>query len=291
MSFDHLGASTEQDVRNALLAGLGSLRARTKRTSFGYSEVVHQVATALLQGPLANSAASAWEGSQMAYFPHPHGGTEYPDNEKLLAAIWGLIGEGILFPRLKTYDRDGHPHVIDRLVLTERGERLTADGDPHPLHPGFIKRFRARAPNVSDEVVARVEDAVSCLERSLLRAAVVMTGLAAEETLRVTHAMMVKTAHIKKKAASSLAKSRDVLDEVANAAQSWTTANDERHRLKIAIQTLESIRTDRNQVSHPGIFAPDAAAVEELVVLAARQLPVFWEIPIQHALNNGFHIP
>jgi hypothetical protein len=67
--------------------------------------------------------------------------------------------------------QEGHPHLVHKLVLTARGERIVS-GEYHPLCPGFIERFRGRAPNVSDEVVSRMEDAVSCVEKSLLRAAV-----------------------------------------------------------------------------------------------------------------------
>jgi hypothetical protein len=102
-----------------------------------------------------------------------------------------------------------------------------------PCIQGLWRGFRGRAPNVSDEVVARIEDAVSCLEKSLLRAAVVMTGLAVEETLRVTHAAMVNQGHISKSAAS-LTKAKQLIDDIEKAAQSWTTANDEQQKLKRA---------------------------------------------------------
>ncbi len=291
MNFDYLHAHDERAVRTALLTGLGLLRSRQPdQTTFEYVKVVHQVATALLSPPASNEAANVWRGYQNGYHTTPQGSDEYPDNRKLLSALWALIGEGVLFPRMKTPNPPDHPHVIDRLVLTARGERLVAGGDAHPLHPGFIKRFRDRTPGVTDEVLSRMEDAVSCVEKSLLRAALVMVGLAAEETLIVTHAAMVNQNHIGK-AAGTLAKAKNLLSDIEKAVASWTNANDEQHRLKMAITAVESIRTERNKASHPGVVVDDAAAVEEILVLASRQLPVFWEIPIDQAVKNGFTIP
>ncbi|MBK6518551.1 MAG: hypothetical protein IPG04_31555, partial [Polyangiaceae bacterium] len=54
---------------------------------------------------------------------------EYRDNRKLLSVMWTLIGEGVVFPRLKSYSVDGHPLLIDRLSATARGERVLIGGD------------------------------------------------------------------------------------------------------------------------------------------------------------------
>jgi hypothetical protein len=294
VNLNHLAGQDERAVRDALIAGVGSLRARNVgKTSFKYLDVVHEVAKVLLKPPASNGAANEWNSYQNGYREQPQGDDEYPDNRRLHSAIWGLIAEGVLFPRLKSMTPDGHPHLIERLVLTARGERVVMGGDEHPLHPGFIARFRARAPNIriSDEVVSRMEDALSCMEKSLLRAAIVMVGLALEETLRLTHAAMVNLAVISK-AATPLTTAKQLLDDIEKAVQSWTTSNDEQHKLKKAISAAESIRTDRNTASHPGVVLSDAAAVEELVVLAGRQVPILWEIPIRQAVTqNGFVVP
>jgi hypothetical protein len=293
VNFDSLRQHHERAVRSAILDGLSVLRSRdTQRMSFDYFNVMHQLALRLLAAPDAAQAAQVWNGYQADHRSDPQRkNEEHPDNRKILSALWGLIAEGILFPRLKNHSRDGHPLLIDTVTLTARGERVLAGGDDHPLHPGFIRRFRQRAPELSDEVVARMEDAVSCVEKSLLRAALVMVGLAVEETLRVTHASMVNLACIGK-TASAMKNAKDVLDEIENAVQSWPNQNDEQHRLKMALAAAESIRTERNKASHPGAVVDDAPAVEELLVLAGRQIPTFWEIPIQQAVKtNGFVIP
>ena len=287
MKFDYLLNKTERDVRVALVSGLAVLKKRTpSRVSFDYMQVVYQVALAFSL-PDPSGIAKTWNDYQVGYSESPQGDDEHPDNKKLLSVIWGLIGEGVLAPRLRVW-RDGHPLRVDRLMLTELGERVLAGGDEHPLHPGFIKRFQTRAPSMSPEVVARMEDAVSCLEKALLRPALVMIGLASEETLRVSHAAMVNLAYIGK-AAAARANAKDVLDDIQKAMPSWPQQNDEQHRLTKAIAAAEAIRTERNKASHPGVVLSDAAAVEELLVLAARQVPVFWEVCIEKAVTtNGF---
>ncbi len=209
MNLDQLNGHNEREVRAALLAGLVVLRSRhPHRMSFEFAQVVHHVAVALLAYPASNSAAKDWDSYQNGHMGGPQDGEDYPDIRKLLSAIWSLIGDGVWFPRM-ALRRPDHPPVIDRLVLTARGESFVASGEGHPLHPGFVKRFRDRASGVTDEVLSRMEDAISCVEKSLLRAALVMVGLAAEETLIVTHAAMVNQGKIAK-AAGSLAKAKNL---------------------------------------------------------------------------------
>lgn len=292
MKVDFLTKLTEREVRQAIVTTLAEMRSREKgRASFDYNNVIERVGRLLLESEPAAQAAKSWREYQPGYSSGPGGQEdEHPDNRKLLSAMWTLIGEGVLFPRLKSHTRDGYPLLIDRVGLTDRGERLLAGGDDHPLHPGFITRFQGRAPKISDEVTSRMEDAVSCIEKALLRAALVMIGLAAEETLRVTHAAMVKLCYIGKNAPATK-NVKDVLEEIQKALGSWPTANDEQHRLTKAAAAAESIRTERNKASHPGVVVDDAPAVEELLVLAARQIPIFWEIPIDQAVKtNGLVI-
>lgn len=68
------------------------------------------------------------------------------------------------------------------------------------------------------------------------------------------------------------------------------TQNDEQYKLSVAILAAESIRTERNNASHPGVVVDDAAAVEELIILGGRQIPIFWQIPIAQAQPAGFTI-
>jgi hypothetical protein len=291
MKMNMLAAHDERAVRAALIVGLQELRRRSPaRSSFSYTDVVHEVAKKVLTYPQSNDAAKLWTQNQNELQESPQGKDEYHDNKKLLAAVWALVAEGVVFPRTRSMTPDGHPHLIERLVVTARGERVLAGGDEHPLHPGFIARFRGRSSHLSDEVVARMEDAVSCAEKALLRAAVVMVGLAFEETLRVTHAAMVNQGHIGK-AATPMKKAKDILDDIEKAVQSWPNRNDEQHRLKMAMAAAESVRDERNKASHPGAVVDDAASVEELLVLTSRQAPVFWEIPIKEAVAAGFVLP
>lgn len=53
--------------------------------------------------------------------------------------------------------------------------------EAHPLEPEFITRLRTGCTSLPEAVPLRVQDTVACLERGLLRAAVVMVGLANEE--------------------------------------------------------------------------------------------------------------
>lgn len=283
----YLDGKSEREVRQAIVAALATLQARGSLIE--YSQLVYQTAIALgLPNPV--DVGKAWADYQVGTERVQTSGavSELPDNRKLLGCFWSLVGEGVIAPRFKLYPIDGHPLPIASVFLTARGERLVKDGDDHPLHPGFISRFRSRSSVMSNEVVARMEDAVSCLERSLLRPATIMIGLASEETLQVVRAALLSLSLLKK-TLGPRANAKDLLDDIQKAIPNWPGGSDEQHRLRKAVAAAESIRTDRNLASHPGAVLSDQAAVEELLVLAGRQIPVFWDIVVQHAVTiNGF---
>ena len=64
--------------------------------------------------------------------------------------------------------------------LTARGARLLDGTDDDPLLPGFLDRIRLRCPDLPDGVVALLADARECLDRCLLRPAVILMGVAYE---------------------------------------------------------------------------------------------------------------
>ncbi|MEE9382700.1 MAG: hypothetical protein V3V08_04725 [Nannocystaceae bacterium] len=49
-------------------------------------------------------------GNQAGDAPQPS--DEHPDNERVLSAVWRLIGLGVIYPRLREI-RDGYPASID----------------------------------------------------------------------------------------------------------------------------------------------------------------------------------
>ncbi len=105
----------------------------------------------------------------------------------------------------------------------------------------------------------------------------------------MTHDAMVHRKDIKK-VARPMSTAKSILADIEAAAKSWAD-KDERHRLNLALVAAESIRTERNNASHPGVVVNDIGAVEELLILAGRQLPVLWELPIKQAVTNGFVVP
>lgn len=286
---NYLDAVSEHGVREAVIEGLQALRkARPGQLTFGYGSVVGQVARILIP-TVSQDATKAWVAYQMGYKEEPASTCEHSDNRKLLGTLWTLVGEGILFPRLKAHTLDGYPHMIDMLTLTEKGERVVTSGDQHPLHPGFISRFRANTPTAPDEIIAHMEDAITCLEAAVLRPALMMLGLANEETIRITHAAVAHLGRVKP--ASSMVKARDLLADVDHALKTWPGSKDEQHRLSLASSAIEAIRVERNAAAHPGSQITDGPKIESLLTLAAHHLPVFWELLVKPGIAAGFVIP
>lgn len=155
--------------------------------------------------------------------------------------------------------------------------------------PDLSRVFRATTPTAPDEIVAHVEDAVTCLEASVLRPALMMIGLANEETIRITHAGLAHAGHVT--AAPAMAKARDLLSAIDPVLKAWPGTKDERHRLSLAWTAIEVIRVERNAAAHPGNQVTDSPKIESLLTLAAHHLPVFRELLVKPAVAAGFVIP
>lgn len=282
---DFLSGIPEHRVREAYVEGFDALR-KQGRSTFDYSDAVGQVARICL-GQKAGEATARWAAGQRSFKTPPSAPLEeWPDNRRLLSALWSLVGEGIVVPRLK---QENDLCVFLRLTLTEKGERVVSKADEHPLHPGFIKRFRASAPTATDPVIAHMEDAVSCLEAGVLRPALMMVGVANEVTVRVTHDALAHQNKVTK--AGAMAKMRDLLADISAVAGTWAAGGgtrDEEHRLKMAVGGTEAVRDERNKAAHPGQKVTDAPHVESMLMLAAHHLPVLWELMVKPAKAVGF---
>lgn len=275
---DFLAQLGEAQLREAAITSLGELhQQKPTRTMFKYGEFVGRcvrLALPRLNGPELTALARRLTDLQAEMLEPPAGAPdEHPDNNALLSLLWRLAGEGIVYPRLREH-RDGFVASVEYVALTPRGRRVVAGEHDHPLRPGFLSRLRARAPKMSDDVLERLADAASCLEHGLLRATVVMIGLAVEETVAEAHEALVNSATIQ---ASRARNARDKIAELRAAISAWPNV-DERHRLQISLVALENVRTERNRASHPGERFEDAATVEELLVSSSRQLPIISEL-------------
>jgi hypothetical protein len=278
MNINYLAGVPDHRVQEAVIEGIEFLRSRdATRNSFAYDEIVGQVARILLAAQ-AGEATQAWVQNQIGYQQVPHGiGPEHDDNRRLLGALWQLVAGGVLFPRLIYRHRDGSPLPIDRITLTEKGERLASNAAQHPLHPGFLPRFRQSAPTATPIIVAHLEDAIECLRAGLLRPTLMMVGVANEETIRTTHAAFVHQQFCQ--AAQPRAGAAMLLGQVLAAVTPWTPGNthrtpDELRRIRSALSAAEVIRDERNGAAHPGSRITDGAYIESLLMSAGHHLPV-----------------
>ena len=199
---------------------------------------------------------------------------EWPDVACIHAALWLFVSQGLIYPRLRRVATDGYPTVIEFVIPTPAGIRVL-DQPAHPLQPEFLVRLRKSWPAIPDEVTARFEDAAECLARGLIRAAVVMVGLATELVIQEAHVRVVTSGK-----ASKHSTMRDRLSDLLHAANGISKPEDQ-HVLRAALAALEVIRTARNQASHPGAAFDNPAEAEELIVLSSHHLPVVWKLWVE----------
>lgn len=178
--------------------------------------------------------------------------------------VWALIGEGIAYPRLKTH-RDW-PIVIDAIGLTEKGRRWIAPVDAHPLDDGYTGRLRASG--VAAAIIARIEDAAECMRHGLLRAAVVMTGLAFEEAVEQCLDECVQRGWVQKVPQKAVARVQELQRAIARIGDT-----EQRHRATLALVAAETVRTERNQASHPSTEFDDVLLVESLLIETSIHVP------------------
>ena len=209
---------------------------------------------------------------------------EQADVVRIESAIWDLVRRGVVYPRMNIteqvspIDPKNPPWSIQWLVLTPLGTKLIQQQVAHPSHPEFVGRVIAACPDLPPEVSARLEDAHDCFNNGLYRAAVVMLRLAYEQMIRVIYDAHDLENHVsgnlkpgKRPTASTLLDGLvDVLKKVPDPPEG--VAN-------MALHIADVIRQDGNTAAHDWArdFA-DAAEVEELLILAGRNVRRLWSM-------------
>lgn len=192
--------------------------------------------------------------------------------------IHWFVAAGFGVPLLHNDPRLQYPITFR---LTERGHRLLSASEDHPVLPGAAARMTARCPGMPAEVTSLIADSRECLDRMLLRPAVVMMGVAYELAIE----------HVAQALVNRGALTADVLD--MNAARRTArlrghvptrfperTDRENHYSVLAAYDFADRLRSRRNDASHtrPTYGFEDRAEVEELLVSAGRHLPSIWSL-------------
>lgn len=194
------------------------------------------------------------------------------DGNKVAAAAWRLVTSGLGHPRFSSDNGFGQASLVS-VVLTARGiARLSHAAPDGPGRPGHLARLMTKHPDIAEEVFARLQDAQACLDAELHRPAIVMLGIAAEVTTDAAH----RACAVLGLAKGTMANFRDGVATVQAALQHMPESED-RHRLRMALDAIETVRGQRNDAAHPGHDVPDHAVVLERFGSMCLHLPVVWE--------------
>lgn len=111
------------------------------------------------------------------------------DATHVVAAVWGLIGRGLLF--LETSDSRGPEYW--RVLATARGRQQIEGGPMEPLAwVRWMQRLKSEAPNLDEATERYAREALTAFGANCYLAAVVMIGVAAESVfLRLASALAV----------------------------------------------------------------------------------------------------
>ena len=205
-----------------------------------------------------------------------HGCLTYIWMAPVLEFLWWMVDAGLLIPL-------GAPqpvHLSDVFLVTRAGDRFLRADVNHPLLPGFIERIRARCSQISENVLTLISDAHTCYQRSLLRPAVVLLGVAWESAIEDIADALEKNQYlsppIPSRAAQRLSSVRGAIPQRFPGKD--PPSKEARAAAERACNFADDLRCRRNDGSHttPRYPFDDREEVEELFILSAMNLPHLW---------------
>jgi len=217
--------------------------------------------------------ADGFNGLYAAFVQHrghaPLG--ENRDVRRVEVVLWEFISRGLFYPRFGALKDHGlalkdKPHGIAYLIPTPLGERFLRERRLHPSMPDFVPRAVAGIGDLPPEVKTALEDAQQCFHNRLLRASVVMLGLAFEAMASEIFDVVV--------GGTKPPLPRGILDKIAEAVR--RSRNEEGSRV---VLVAEQIRVERNEAAHQwALDFSDYARVEGLLILGGRNVAPFWAL-------------
>lgn len=281
----------DRTIRNHILNGVKDVH--RNETLFAYSQFCHFLATRLWPTDNAHQRAviDQWNRALRPPESSSQGVTtrDDADTKRIVSILWEFVAEGIFYPRFEIHNINS-PYTSVHFGLTPRGVRLLSDLEAHPLSSEFIRRFRSQAPLMTVDVVACVENAVECLRHQILRAGVMLIGVAAEITVRITHDALVASNKLNplNTPPGKPPSARKLLDRsFEEISKNWTNLNEERRNLTQDLTYLDSLREARNRAAHPeqAKFSPEE--VERFIDLASRSIARIWRVIIEPIVTSG----
>ena len=282
-TMDALRDVSHSDLRRGIVRALAALREqRPQQRLFEFQALLVRTVCELGHPTLV------WAAQNQTVFDVPPMGTpnahpnEYPDNPRMLAAVWSLIEDGIIIPRFHVGNasnlNNGESIVrLSHLTLTPLGEAVVGATPDHPRFSGALKRLADRHPAMPPEISARLEDAVICINRNLARPAVVMVGQAMERALDVVaDSLGQQQSRSSGRPPTAMGRIADV-EKVC--AQYYK--GEERHKLHFACGHAEMIRERRNAAAHDGVETFDLPEADQLLVLAVGAIESFFSIIVE----------
>lgn len=213
---------------------------------------------------------------------------------EVLEFVWWLLRAGLAV-ELQYGKRDDRNERVfpTTLRLTSRGARLLDGGDDNPLLPGFLDRISSRCPGLPDGVLALLVDARACLDHSLLRAAVVLVGVAYEiaisevvdrlDTKAIFDVKRLPERTPAEKIKAVLAAIRADKIPALAAITDRPMAEASKRAADNAYVFADTLRMRRNEASHllPLHDFDHEGETEEFLVSAGWHLPGLWAVSLE----------
>ena len=290
---DHLAGVSDDALEDAVLDALRELTRQGAEHTVGHAQLLDWTMRKLNrpEWTLQNSAAIG-ANVQRAYkaFKQADGRRGEPqDARRVESIVWTMISRGILYPRFSRAAVEHGPHMhhppwtIEFLVLTPVGQRVVSATDAHPSRSDFVQRIVAQCPSLPVEAQRRLEDAHDCVRQGLLRAGIIMLGLAYEHTAAEVFGIasvlpkLVANKQLHNNCERGNAKA--ILEGLREALAQKSAPKQPSEEDLLALHLADSVRQFRNMAAHDWArsFSKQAEA-EDLLTTGARNLPRLWDL-------------
>jgi hypothetical protein len=197
-----------------------------------------------------------------------------PELASVMDFAWWMIRVGFAVPQFAVR---GGGSVVGGGV-GQPPARIEVGGTADLLGLQLTVRLLERCPNLAEDVITPIEDAILCMGYRLLRPAVVLLGLAFETAVddvleHLAQRAIVELERVGRTAALRIETLRRTLPRLQFQRDELATAT-------AAVDFADHLRDRRNDAAHPIESWPfdDKDEVEELTTSALRHLPHLWGI-------------
>ena len=279
LRLENLKSTPHEELRRALLGALAQLRSNPNHPRLiPYHTLLAHTENALGRPGLLAAIKERQLGFVMQTAKPVD---EHYDNAAILAAVWSLVADGTIVPRLQSVGNalnNGRDAVeIGYVSVTPQGDALLTALPRHPRFPGGLQPLVTRHPSLEEEIAPRLDDAARCIDKGLARPAIVMIGLAVETAVQNAEETLTKAGKWPQPPNARINQQQRI-GLMTKAIELHYTTKEAKHRLTLAMSLVEQVRVKRNLAAHDPAQTFVVEQADRLLVAAVSEIETIYDL-------------